>query len=58
MDINTLRITVTLVSFAAFALIVAWVLSPKARPGFEEAARLPFEEDGFGKANPLAREEN
>ncbi len=45
MDINTVRIIVTLVSFGAFAAIVAWAMSPKSRAGFEEAARLPFEEE-------------
>ena len=44
MDINTIRIAITLVSFAAFAGIVAWVMNPKSRAGFDEAARLPFEE--------------
>jgi cytochrome c oxidase cbb3-type subunit 4 len=58
MDINTLRITVTLISFAAFAVIVAWVLSPKARPGFEQAARLPFEEETGRPADSLPRGEN
>jgi len=45
MDINTIRIAVTLISFAIFITIVAWAMSPSSRAGFEEAARLPFEED-------------
>ena len=44
MDINTLRITVTLISLAIFLAIVAWALHPGARAGFEEAARLPLDE--------------
>jgi len=44
-DINTLRIAVTVVSFAAFVGIVLWAFSGRARRRFEEAARLPFAED-------------
>ena len=45
MDINTLRIAFTLISFVIFIDIVIWAMSPKSRAGFEEAARLPFEEE-------------
>jgi cytochrome c oxidase cbb3-type subunit 4 len=49
MDINTFRIATTLVSLAIFLVIVAWAMSPRSRAGFEEAARLPFDdEDGKG----------
>jgi len=44
MDINTLRIATTLISFAVFIVIVAWAMHPGARAGFEEAARLPLDE--------------
>jgi cytochrome c oxidase cbb3-type subunit 4 len=45
MDINTVRIAVTLISFAIFIVIVLWAVNPKSRAGFEEASRLPFEEE-------------
>ena len=45
MDINDLRSLLTVVAFAAFLGIVWWAYSGRARSGFEEAARLPFDED-------------
>jgi len=45
MDINTLREIVTVVSFVVFVGIMAWAASGTNRQSFEEAARLPFEED-------------
>ena len=46
MDINDLRIAVTVVSLLAFVGIVAWVW-PRAATGagFDEAAQLPFADD-------------
>ena len=44
-DINTLRITDTLVSFAAFIGIVWWAWSKRRASDFSEAANLPFEQD-------------
>ena len=46
MDINDLRSLVTVIAFAAFLGIVWWAYSGASRRGFEEAARLPFDEDG------------
>lgn len=45
MDVNTFRILVTLVSFAVFIGIVAWAWSRRNRSRFDEAARLPLEDD-------------
>jgi len=45
MDITTLRIVATLVSFAAFIGIVVLVLDRRKTQRFEEAAQLPFQED-------------
>ena len=42
MDVNDLRIAVTVLSFACFAGIVAWAWSRKNRSQFDEAAMLPF----------------
>jgi cytochrome c oxidase cbb3-type subunit IV len=44
MDINTLRILVTFVSFVLFIGIVVWVWRNRHTKEFKEAANLPFEE--------------
>lgn len=45
MDINTLRSIVTVVALVVFVGIVVWAWSARNRTRFEEAARLPFEND-------------
>jgi cytochrome c oxidase cbb3-type subunit IV len=45
LDLNDLRSIVTLISFVAFCGIAAWAWSRRNRERFDEAARLPFEED-------------
>jgi cytochrome c oxidase cbb3-type subunit 4 len=45
MDITTLRIVATLLSFVTFIGIVLWVLDRRKTQQFEEAAQLPFQED-------------
>ena len=45
MDINDMRSAVTLVSLLIFVGIVAWAWSKRNQSNFEEAARLPFNED-------------
>jgi cbb3-type cytochrome oxidase subunit 3 len=44
MDINTLRIIVTLVALAAFLYIVVWAYRPSRREMFERHARSILEE--------------
>ncbi|MVT38435.1 CcoQ/FixQ family Cbb3-type cytochrome c oxidase assembly chaperone [Acidovorax citrulli] len=44
MDITTVRIIATLVSFALFLGILVWAFSRGNRSRFEEAAQLPFAE--------------
>ena len=44
MDFVTVRIVWTVLTFAVFVAILAWVFSGRARRGFEVAARLPFDE--------------
>lgn len=44
MDINTLRVLVTLVSFIVFIGIIVWVWRHRRTADFEEAANLPFDE--------------
>jgi cytochrome c oxidase cbb3-type subunit 4 len=45
MDITTLRILATLAAFATFIGIAVWALAGRNRDRFEEAARIPFEQD-------------
>ncbi|GKS74063.1 cbb3-type cytochrome c oxidase subunit 3 [Acidovorax sp. SUPP950] len=45
MDITTVRIVATLASLACFLGILVWAFSRRNRARFEEAARLPFEQD-------------
>jgi cytochrome c oxidase cbb3-type subunit 4 len=45
MDITTLRIAATLACFAAFLAIWVWAFRRDHRARFDEAARLPFEQD-------------
>ena len=44
-DLTTLRIVTTLASFAVFIGIVVWTCARRNSAPFEEAARLPFEQD-------------
>lgn len=46
MDINIIRSVVTVVSFVAFVSIVVWAYSKGAKQGFDEAAQLPFSDEG------------
>lgn len=45
MDVNTLRIIATLVAFATFLAIVGWACARGNKERFDEAARLPFEQE-------------
>ena len=45
MDVNTLRALLTLICFVLFLGIVAWAWSSSSRARFEEAARLPLDDD-------------
>ena len=42
MDLNDLRVLITVVSFIVFAGIVYWAYSSRQRARFTEAANLPF----------------
>ena len=44
MDINTLRIAITVIAFLFFLAIVAWAWSGARRSRFDEAALLPFDD--------------
>jgi cytochrome c oxidase cbb3-type subunit 4 len=45
MDLNDLRALWTLLSFIAFVAIVAWAYSGARKPRFEQAARLPLDDE-------------
>ena len=45
MDISTLRIIATVVSFILFMAIIIWVWRNRKSEDFKEAAELPFKED-------------
>jgi cytochrome c oxidase cbb3-type subunit 4 len=45
MDVTTLRIAATLASFATFVGILLWACSRRNDRAFDEASRLPFEQD-------------
>jgi cytochrome c oxidase cbb3-type subunit IV len=44
-SINIVRSVITAVSLLCFLGIVFWAYSSAARKGFDEAARLPLDED-------------
>jgi cytochrome c oxidase cbb3-type subunit IV len=46
MDINTLRSVVTVISMLLFLALVGWTYARSRKSAFEEAAQLPFMEDG------------
>ena len=45
MDITSLRVAATLLCFATFLGIAWWAYSVRNRERFDEAARIPFEQD-------------
>ncbi len=45
MDVNDLRSVATVVCFVIFIGIVVWTYSRRNREDFEEAAKLPFDQD-------------
>ena len=51
MDVNQLRIGVTVLSFVVFIGIAVWAWSRKNRAAFDEAAQLPFLDSEQGRAS-------
>ena len=58
MDINDVRIVITVVSLAIFIGIIFWAWSAKQRDSFSEAANLPFIDDDIPPQPPTAAEQN
>ncbi|MDP9931204.1 cytochrome c oxidase cbb3-type subunit 4 [Variovorax paradoxus] len=44
-DLTTLRVAATVLCFALFLGIVGWAFARRNAARFDEAARLPFEQD-------------
>ena len=59
MDVNDLRIAVTVSSFVLFLALMAYTWSRSRKADHEEAAMLPFREDAApaGLPQPQARNE-
>jgi cytochrome c oxidase cbb3-type subunit IV len=55
MELNDMRSVVTLLAFIAFIGIVLWAYHRKSRPGFDEAAQLPFADDDIEPVDPRGR---
>ncbi len=55
MDINDVRSAVTVIGLLLFLALVVWVYSRGRKAAFDEAARLPFLEEG--ESHPAARDE-
>jgi cytochrome c oxidase cbb3-type subunit IV len=53
MDINDIRILVTLAGLCLFIALILWAWQPARRAAHEEAARLPFLEDAECEAQGL-----
>lgn len=45
MDINILRVGVTVVGFVLFVGILVWAWRPTQKEQFDEAAQLPFKSE-------------
>jgi cytochrome c oxidase cbb3-type subunit 4 len=45
-SINTMRVVITVVSFLVFIGIFVWAWSGRRKRQFDEAARLPLDDDG------------
>ena len=59
MDVNDLRILITLLSFVVFAGVVSWAWSSRQRTRFDEAAMLPFADGELpGELPPAPRDQS
>ena len=57
MEIEDLRVAMTVLSFVAFLAIVAWAYGRGRNSQFSEAARLPFDDEPGSELPPLKRTE-
>jgi cytochrome c oxidase cbb3-type subunit IV len=54
-DYSTFSSVMTVVMLVVFLGIVAWAYSGKRRAQFEEAARVPFDDDATPHQDPMNR---
>jgi cbb3-type cytochrome oxidase subunit 3 len=52
MDLATFHALLTVVMLVAFIALIVWAWSGKRRRAFDEAARLPLEDDDAVSARP------
>ena len=52
MDLNDLRVAVTVISLLAFLAVVVSTMRSSRRREFEEAAQLPFADEKPGEQTP------
>jgi cytochrome c oxidase cbb3-type subunit 4 len=45
MDVNDLRAATTVISFTVFIGIIVWAYSKRNKEDFEEASKLPLDQD-------------
>jgi cytochrome c oxidase cbb3-type subunit 4 len=53
MDINDMRSAVTVVSFLVFIGIIWWAYSDRRQASYDEAARIPLDDDEALLANEI-----
>lgn len=58
MDLNDLRVLITVLSFIVFAGIVYWAYSSRQSARFIEAANLPFVDSDLPSETAVASTEN
>jgi cytochrome c oxidase cbb3-type subunit 4 len=57
MDVNDLRIAVTLSSFVLFLALMAYTWNRRRKAEYDEAAMLPFRGESAADSAPQARNE-
>ena len=58
MDVNELRILITVLSFIVFVGIVYWAYNGRQRQRFDEAANLPFADEDLPRQAARTDKEN
>jgi cytochrome c oxidase cbb3-type subunit 4 len=53
-DVNTWRSVITVLSLLLFLALMVWTLDRQRRSAFDEAARLPFDDEAEMPAEPPA----
>ena len=56
MDLPTVRGLLTAILMLAFVGVVIWAWSSKRKKDFDDAANIPFNEDGPSKSDSMSKE--